>query len=291
MAYSMTGIGRASGGLKNPLMKFDVEIRSYNHRFLDVSVKLPNCLMPCETEIRKTVQSVVTRGHVVVVIQQDREVLPTKIEVDRPLLNSYLTLAKELRTTKGIKGEVDINTMLSVPGLIRFSQPQVESQIIYRKFVPILNRALKNLMRMKKAEGTNISRQITASLGRIEGYLRAIDVLIPQRNANYKGHLLSLIKPALKELNEDRLYQEMLYMAERTDVTEECKRLSSHLSLFREALKNEKNPGRKLNFLLQEMQREANTLSVKASYLKISKMVVKTKEEVEIIREQVQNLE
>jgi uncharacterized protein (TIGR00255 family) len=291
VAYSMTGIGRASGDLKDPLMKFDVEIRSYNHRFLDISIKLPNCLLPCETEIRREVQSLVTRGHVVVVIQQDRDVLPTKIEVDRTLLKSYLKLADELRETERISGEVDINTLLSIPGLIRFSQPQLESESIYKGLLPTLKKALKNLLKMKKAEGDNIAREIIESAKKIEDYLKETERAIPERNKYYKEHLLSILKPLKKELNEDRLYQELLYTAERTDVTEECKRLGSHLILFRDAVKNDDHPGRKLNFLLQEMQREANTMSVKANYLQISKSVVKIKEEVEKIREQVQNLE
>jgi len=291
VAYSMTGIGRASGDLKDPLMKFDVEIRSYNHRFLDISIKLPNCLLPCETEIRREVQSLVTRGHVVVVIQQDREVLPTRIEVDRTLLKSYLKLADELRETKGIKGEVDINTLLSIPGLMKFSQRQLESESIYKGFLPILKKALKNLLKMKNAEGENITREITESVKKIEKRLKETERIIPERNKYYKEHLLSLIKPAQKELNEDRLYQELLYTADRTDVTEECKRLGSHLLLFKDSIKKDDHPGRKLNFLLQEIQREANTLSVKANYLQISKAVVKIKEEVEKIREQVQNLE
>ncbi|UCG31426.1 MAG: YicC family protein [candidate division WOR-3 bacterium] len=291
MAYSMTGIGRASGDLKDPPLKFDVEIRSYNHRFLDMSIKLPNCLLPCETEIRREVQSRLTRGHIVVVIQQDREIIPTKIEVDKNLLDAHMKLAEELRATYHIGGDVDINTLLSIPGLIKFSQPQVESEGIYKNFQPILERALQDLIQMKKKEGENIVLEINKSVNMIEEHVHDIERLIPERNKYYKDHLLSLVQEAGKELNEERLYQELLYTAERTDVTEECKRLFSHLLLFKDSLKNESHPGRKLNFLLQEMQREANTLSVKANYLHISKSAVQIKEEVEKIREQVQNLE
>lgn len=293
MAYSMTGIGRASGDLKDPPLKFDVEIRSYNHRFLDMSIKLPNCLLPCEAEIRRAVQSRVTRGHIVVVIQQDREITPTKIEVDKHLLDAYLKLADELRVNHEIGGDVNINTLLSIPGLIKFSQPSAETEGIYKDFLPILNEAVEDLMLMKQKEGENIVREIIKSIKMIEKYEREIERLIPERNKYYKEHLLSLIRGVQNdmEVNEDRLYQELLYNAERTDVTEECKRLHSHLQLFRDSIENETHPGRKLNFLLQEMQREANTLSVKANYLDISKTAVQIKEEVEKIREQVQNLE
>jgi len=291
MAYSMTGIGRASGDIRDPLIKFDVEIRSYNHRFLDISIKIPNCLQPFENEIRREVQSKLTRGHIVVVIQQDREIMPAKIEVDKPLLESYLKLANELRKHYHITGEIDINTLLAIPGLIKFSQTQVISEDIYKAFLPILRKAVDSMMRMKAKEGANIVREINKSVKRIAGYLHEIERVIPERNAYYKKHLLSLVKGVQKELSEERLYQELLYTAERTDVTEECKRLHSHLSLFKDSVAQEDQPGRKLNFLLQEMQREANTLSVKANYMHINETVVSIKEEIEIIREQVQNLE
>jgi len=291
MAYSMTGIGRGSGDLKQPLIKFDVEIKSYNHRFLDISIKIPSCLQAFESDIRSEVQSKVTRGHIVVVIQQDRDIMPTKIEVDKPLLETYLKLASELRTHYDIGGEIDINTLLAVPGLIKFSQAQAASQEIYKAFLPILRKAVGSLMKMKAKEGLNIVREIRKSTKKIERSLKAVEQIIPQRNAYYKKHLMSLVKGSRKELNEERLYQELLYTADRTDVTEECKRLHSHLSLFKDSVVNDAQPGRRLNFLLQEMQREANTLSVKANYLQINKTVVDIKEEIEKIREQVQNLE
>jgi uncharacterized protein (TIGR00255 family) len=98
MSYSMTGIGRASGVIKDPPIKFDVEIKSYNHRFLEISIKAPNALLSFEDEIRRYIQSSISRGHIVVVIQQDRDILPNKIEVDRPLLEAYLRLTDELRS-------------------------------------------------------------------------------------------------------------------------------------------------------------------------------------------------
>jgi len=202
-----------------------------------------------------------------------------------------MKLAGELRENYGIQGEIDINTLLSIQGLIKFSQPQIESEGIYKNFKPILDRALKDLIQMKKKEGKNIAQDINESVEIIEDCVHEIERVIPERSKHYKENLLTLVKGSTNEVNEERLCQELLYMAERTDVTEECKRLFSHLMLFKESLDTEDHPGRRLNFLLQEMQREANTLSVKANYLKISKAAVTIKEEVEKIREQVQNLE
>ncbi len=291
MPYSMTGMGRAGGTIKDPSIKFEVEIKSYNHRFLEISVKCPNGILPFEDEIRRYVQKKVSRGHIIVIVQQDREILPCKVEVDRPVLRSYMKLVDELKKEYKIGGTIDINTLLSIPGLIKFSQPHVDSTNIYNAFKPILEKAMESFLKMKKKEGENIAREIRKSISVIEKYIRSIDKLIPKRNDYCKEHLLSLLRKSRNEFNEERFYQELLYNVDRTDITEECKRLSSHLSLFREALDKENHPGRKLNFLLQEIQREANTCSVKANFLGISKAVVHIKEEVEKIREQVQNIE
>ncbi len=291
MPYSMTGMGRAGGTIKDPSIKFEVEIKSYNHRFLEISVKCPNGILPFEDEIRRYVQKKVSRGHIIVIVQQDREILPCKVEVDRPVLRSYMKLVDELKKEYKIGGTIDINTLLSIPGLIKFSQPHVDSTNIYNAFKPILEKAMESFLKMKKKEGENIAREIRKSISVIEKYIRSIDKLIPKRNDYCKEHLLSLLRKSQSEFNEERFYQELLYNVDRTDITEECKRLSSHLSLFREALDKENHPGRKLNFLLQEIQREANTCSVKANFLGISKAVVHIKEEVEKIREQVQNIE
>ena len=291
MCYSMTGVGRASGIIKEPPIKFDVEIKSYNHRFLDISVKGPNTLLPFENEIRRYIQENVSRGHIIVVIQQDRDIFPSKVEVDRPLLEAYLKLAEEFKKNYKIRGSVDINTLLAIPGMIKFSQTQLNTKNIYHEFKPILEKSLEAFLQMKKKEGENIAKDIKKSIDQIDDDCHSIEKLIPKRNENCKTHLLSLVKDYAKNLCEERFYQELFYNLDRSDVTEECKRLCSHLSIFRDSLEKEDYPGRRLNFLLQEMQREANTLSVKANYLEISKAVVQIKEEIEKVREQVQNIE
>jgi len=287
----MTGIGRASGLIKKPPIKFDVEIKSYNHRFLEVSVKCPNILLPFEDVIRRHVQKHLIRGHVVVVIQQDREVTECNVEVDKVLLHAYLKVIRELQRTHSISGKIDINSLLAIQGLVKFSQSPANSKTVYNDFKPILEKAVQALIAMKQREGRNIGREIRKSIRIIEQGIMRVEKWIPKRNDNYRIRLHDLVKQFKDDLNEERFYQELLYTVDRTDVTEECKRLFSHLALFKAALADEKHPGRKLNFLLQEMQREANTCTVKANFFKISKTVIQIKEEIEKIREQVQNLE
>lgn len=287
----MTGIGRASGEVSKPSIKFDVEIKSYNHRFLDISLKVPTCFLPYENEIRKMLQGVITRGHVIVVIQMDRELLGTKFEIDNTLLSAYLSLAKELKKRKQAKGTIDANTLLSVPGLIKMSQSQIDTYKIFENLKPILKKALDELMLMKEKEGGSTVKDIKKSLKIIEKLITDIKEMIPVRNEFYKNRLSEIQKDFKTNLDKDRFYQELLYVSDRTDVTEESERLQGHLAMFNESLVKDPHPGRRMNFILQEMQREANTLSVKANYLKISEAVVVVKEEIEKIREQVQNIE
>lgn len=291
MPYSMTGIGRASGAIKKPPIKFDVEIRSYNHRFLDISLKLPSSFAPFEEELKKILQENICRGHVVVIVQQDREILGNRFEVDRELLDAYLSVAREIKKKYKVSGTININTLLAIPGLIRISQNQTDTKLIFKNFMTIFKRALESLLEAKGQEGEHIKNEIDSLLKTIDQELEKIKRMIPERNGYYKKHLNELTKKCNENIDRSRLYQEMLYIADRTDVSEEYVRLCGHIKLFKEALQNEKYPGRRLTFLLQEMQREANTLSVKANYLRISESVVNIKEAIEKIREQVQNIE
>ncbi len=289
--YSMTGIGRYSGRIRRPRIKFDVEMRSYNHRFLDISLKLPNSLLPFEDELKKILQDSICRGHVVVVVQQDREVFGNRFELDRDLLDAYLKVASELRKKYKLTGSIDINTLLAIPGLVRVSQEQTDTRVIFKGFLPIFNKALEELLKTKNREGEYIKKEILKILDGIEQETEKIKNAIPERNGYYKKRLNELVSCFNNNVDKERMYQEILYISDRTDVSEEYARLGGHIQLFKLALDNEKYPGRRLNFLLQEMQREANTLSVKANYLKISESVVNIKEAIEKIREQVQNIE
>ncbi|MEO0184673.1 MAG: YicC/YloC family endoribonuclease, partial [candidate division WOR-3 bacterium] len=187
--YSMTGIGRASGKIKNPPIRFDVEIRSYNHRFLDISLKLPNSFSPFEEEMKKTLQENICRGHIVVVVQQDREILGNKFEVDRELLDAYLAVAREIKKKYRVTGSININTLLAIPGLIQISQSQTDTKLIFKNFKPIFNRALEELLRAKKQEGEHTKKEIATLLDTIDREKEKITKLIPERNEYYKKHL------------------------------------------------------------------------------------------------------
>ncbi len=291
MPRSMTGVGRATGPALSPTVTLAVEIKSYNHRFLEISVKAPSAFAPLEDEIRKAVQAHVARGHIIVTIQQDREIINNQFEVDHALLKAYLQVAKELQRKHKTTGTININTLLAIPGMIRVSGESVSADSLWPEFQPILVKAIEDFLRMKDREGQATGQSIAASLDLIERDLQSIERLIPTRDQHYRERLTEHLKEFDPNLDKDRYYQEVVYMADRLDISEEFQRLRGHLDLFRQSLSQDPHPGRRLYFLLQEIQREANTLGVKANYQEIGETVVRVKEEIEKIREQAQNLE
>lgn len=291
MPKSMTGVGRATGSVFSPAITLAVEIKSYNHRFLEISVKAPSAFAPIEDEIRKMVQRRVSRGHIIVNIQQDRELVNNQFEVDQPLVQAYMKTALTLKKKYRLAGNLNINTIMAIPGVIRISAGTPETDNLFRDFKPILTKALDDFLQMKENEGQSISRAIVVCLDLIDHRLTAIEQLIPQRDQHFRQRLSRQLSEFENNLDRDRFYQEIAYLADRLDITEEFQRLRSHMNLFRQSLAQDEHPGRRLYFLLQEMQREANTLSVKANFQAINEITVQIKEEIEKIREQAQNLE
>lgn len=228
MAYSMTGIGRATGEMKKPPARFDVEIKSSNHRFLELSIKLPGCLTPFEDEIRKIIQERVTRGHVIVSVQLDRDILNNRFEIDKSLLQAYLALARELKRNYRARGAIDINTLLAIPGLIRASQNPVDAAGVFGCLKPVIKRALAGFLAMKKREGDLTAAEIRRSLKIIVRGIRDVARLVPARNEEYRKRLFSIQKEFGEKIDKERLYQEILYLSDRADITEEVKRLKSH---------------------------------------------------------------
>lgn len=287
----MTGVGRATGSVLSPAVTLAVEIKSYNHRFLEISVKAPNAFAPIEDDIRRMVQGRVSRGHIIVNIQQDREPVINQFEIDQTLVQAYIATALTLKKKYRLTGNLNINTIMAIPGVIRVSAGTPETDGLLRDFKPIFAKALDDFLKMKENEGQAISRAMVCCLDLIDRRLDAIEQLIPQRDQHFRQRLAGQLAEFENKLDRDRFYQEIAYLADRLDITEEFQRLRSHLNLFRQSLAQDEHPGRRLYFLLQEMQREANTLSVKANFQAINEIAVQIKEEIEKIREQAQNLE
>lgn len=288
----MTGYGRgesSSGG-----MKATTELRSVNGRFLEVSTRLPRSLALREGEIKEIVRQKISRGKINVVVTLERDngsALPLKINASAA--KAYFRLLNQLRTTVRLKETVKLQHMLQFSDI--FEQESIQSsddrewEVVKRG----LEGALIELDRMRRNEGKELENDLKARIEALEKSIGAVEELSQQQIPLERNRLRERIQHLLEQENVDegRLEMELALLADRLDVTEECVRFRSHNKFFLKALGDHEPSGRKLNFLVQEMNREANTIGSKSSALEIAHLVVGIKEELEKIREQLQNIE
>jgi uncharacterized protein (TIGR00255 family) len=289
----MTGYGRkeASGEPGH----FTIEIRSVNNRYIDVQVKAPRGLSLLELRVRKAVQERCSRGRFDVLITRnnDRE-KASRLVVDEVLAAQYVGLLRDLKTRYGLAGEVDLSLVAGMQNIITMTEVSEDLEAIWALLANGLDAVLDELDRMRLDEGAALVRDITGRINAIEEMVRAIGARSPVTVEKARKRMAETLAKLLKEQPDPvRLAQEIAILAERTDVTEELTRLNSHLAQFRTMLTDtpEEAVGRKLDFLLQEMGREVNTIASKCQDAAISLDVVQSKAELEKIREQVQNIE
>jgi len=289
----MTGYGRkdASGEAGH----FTIEIRSVNNRYIDVQVKVPRGLSLLELRVKKAVQERCSRGRfdVLVTRNNDRE-KATRLVVDDVLASQYVGLLRDLKTRYGLAGEVDLSLVAGMQNIITMTEISEDLEAIGVLLASGLDAALDELDRMRLDEGAALVRDINGRIDAIEGMVRAIGAQSPLTVEKARKRMAETLAKLLQEQPDPvRLAQEIAILAERTDVTEELTRLDSHLAQFRAMLidTQEEAVGRKLDFLLQEMGREVNTIASKCQDAAISLDVVQSKAELEKIREQVQNIE
>jgi len=289
----MTGYGRkeASGEAGH----FTIEIRSVNNRYIDVQVKVPRGLSLLELRVKKAVQERCSRGRfdVMVTRNNDRE-KATRLVVDDVLAAQYVGILRDLKTRYGLAGEVDLSLVAGIQNIITMTEVSEDLEAIGVLLAGGLAAALDELDRMRQDEGAALVRDITGRINAIEAMVRAIAAQSPLTVEKARKRMADTLAKLLQEqLDPVRLAQEIAILAERTDVTEELTRLDSHLAQFRAMLTDTKEEavGRKLDFLLQEMGREVNTIASKCQDAAIALDVVQSKAELEKIREQVQNIE
>ncbi|MDZ7626126.1 MAG: YicC/YloC family endoribonuclease [Ignavibacteriaceae bacterium] len=291
MIYSMTGYGK--GSIAKNKTSAEVEVKSVNSRFFEVSLKLPSILFPYDYEIREFIKTKLQRGKVSVVIHFKKDGVENGfITIDENKLSNHLSLIKKIKKAASIKDEIKLEHLLSSKEIFT-SQDAELSKAEFDIVKSALNKALDKLILMKKKEGAELSRDLSARIENILSNVTIIETEFRKSINEYHNKLKQRIQELTGnvEVNEDRLNLELALIADRADITEECVRLRSHLKFFKETLKNEKEPGKKLNFLCQEMNRETNTISSKSISTSIIHSSVLMKEEIEKIREQIQNIE
>jgi uncharacterized protein (TIGR00255 family) len=292
MVLSMTGYGQAVHRVNK--IEISVEIRSYNNRFLDVMFKLPRCLSNYESRVREMVGQYINRGRVNLWLSitsgGDQY---QNLTVNKELIDFYVRLIGDLRVKLNSDAPIDISHFLTLPDIIVSDNKDEADETTWLCAEVAIAKALGEMRAMRQQEGEALEKDFIKRIDILQDYVRNIEKTAADRPKEQLDKLRERVTALIPEQNVDvgRLENELAVLADRMDVTEECVRFYSHNNLFREMLKSKESQGRKLNFLLQEMNREANTIGAKAYSAEISHLVVQIKEEVEKIREQVQNVE
>jgi len=292
MLKSMTGFGRSEGN--TALGKVFVETRSVNHRFCDISLKLPKRLGPFEMRIKEMIKSEASRGRIDVFLKLDTTGEgKVQFDVDLSLAEQYYRALQTLKERFNLPGEITLDFLAGAKDLITAKEEVDDVEPYWQEIAPIVRQSLKSMDGMKRSEGGVLAKDIQSRLEHIRRELGAIKERFPASLEAYRGRLHDKLQSLLGGLEVDpvRFQQEIAFLAERTDITEETVRAESHFVQFMAVLQGEDPVGRKLDFLLQEIYREVNTISSKANDAEISQRVVEMKSELEKIREQVQNIE
>lgn len=293
MLNSMTGFGR--GEHVTPLRRYLCELQSVNHRYLEVRSRLPKRLVGLDLLIQRAVQGRFARGRIDVTVTEDRpDGEPRKLRLNRTLALEYLSAFKALQAELGLPGEVTLEFLCSQRDLFEVESDEAGSpEADWPKIQAALERAMEGVAEMRRDEGRALKAALLGHLDQVEAILGGIIARAPEVVRSYKNRLEIRLQRLLegKTVDPGRLEQEVALLADRSDIAEEVARLTSHLGQFRESIGQQGPHGRRSEFLLQEMQREANTIGAKANDAKISQDVIALKSTLEQLREQVQNVE
>ena len=292
MLKSMTGFGRAEG--ETTLGKVVVESRSVNHRYCDINIKLPKRLSFFENRVKEIIRSQISRGRVDVSLRlENLGEEKVHLSVDLDLAQQYYQVLQDLREKLRLKDEITLTLLAGAKDLITAKEETGDIEPYWQEILPILKQSLKNMDDMKRLEGESLTKDLQQRLDHIAQQLQMIKQQFPSRLKTTLNRLHEKLRSLLEgvEVDPSRFQQEIAFLAERTDITEEIVRAESHLAQFGCFLEGKEPVGRKMDFLLQEIHREVNTVSAKANDAEISQGVVEMKSGLEKIREQVQNIE
>ena len=286
----MTGFGAAEGTVGSA--RVTVELRSVNHRFFNATIKLPAELSRWEGEVREALRKRLSRGHITLNARVDRGVAGPPL-IDEERFGAYVGLLRDLKDRFGLAGDVDVATVLRMPDVMSSISEGSEGEAT--AFLQLVDAAAANLVSSRSQEGERLGVYLIERLGIIEAALSRISQRAPQRLVEQRARTMESIRQLANgvHVDEQRLAMEIAIQADRLDVQEELSRFGSHVTAFRRSVSDgsDEPVGKRLGFLLQEMLREANTTGSKANDATILSDVVTVKEELERIREQVENLE
>mgnify|MGYP002679932396 FL=1 len=290
--HSMTGYGK--GVSKRDGKTITIEIKTVNHRFLDCNIKLPRNFLFVEDRVKKTVSSAISRGHVDLYLTYEQSSTDEgAYTVDLELANNYLTAVRQLENGTGLANDVTLSTLLRVGDIVTRQQSVEDEDLLAEMTLEAASEALVNLKVMREKEGQSQKADIASKLGTIEACLDRIKEFAPKVVEDYRellnARIAEVVEPSL--VDKQRLATEVALYADHCAIDEEITRLSTHISNMRSLLEATEPVGRKMDFLVQEFNRETNTIGSKANDMRITKEVLAIKNEIEKMREQAANIE
>lgn len=290
---SMTGYGK--GVSKTDERELTVELKSVNHRFLDISTKMPRAFAAYEDVIRATLAKTLARGHVDVFVNYRLTGMSDKtVAADLSLAAGYVDAANKIRQAfPDLRDDFSVSALLKSPDVLTLEQAEDDADTIKQMLSESLTEAVDNLNQMRETEGNKLKADILQKIDVVDGLLQQINTLAPTVVDNYREKLRQRVATALEgvDIDESKLANEVCFFADKCCIDEETTRLAAHITSARKILQSAEPVGRKLDFLLQEFNRETNTICSKSADVRLTDIALQMKNELEKIREQIQNLE
>ena len=292
MIKSMTGFGRCE--VQKDSRKFTVELKSVNHRYLDVNIRMPKKLNFFETAIRTLLKSYANRGKVdIFITYEDLSQAQVSVKYNAALAAEYMKYLKQMEEEFGLENDVRVSTLSRYPEVFTMEEQSEDEEELWNGLKEALEGAFAQFVETRKTEGENLKKDILSKLDILSEQIGFIEERSPQIVAEYRAKLEEKMKELLSDtqIEESRIAAEVILFADKICTDEEVVRLKSHISHMRSTLEEQDEIGRKLDFIAQEMNREANTILSKANDIEVSDCAISLKTEIEKIREQIQNIE
>lgn len=289
---SMTGFGASSLELDN--FSIDIEIKSVNNRYLDFNFSMPNYLNFMLEDMKTLIKKKLKRGRVDVYIKIKKFQLSVdNVDVNIELAKMIKDKLEFLNNSLGIDSDINVRDLIKYDDVLSFSYKDIDSDFLRNNVIKVLNEAVDSITLMRTTEGDNLKRDLMTNLEKIERQIYEISNLTKKSVDDYRDNLFKRISDVIAEekIDADRMYLEVALLADKVDINEEIARFGSHLSQFKSAMEMEESIGRRLDFIIQEMNREINTISSKSNDEQIAICVIEVKSLIEKLREQVQNIE
>jgi uncharacterized protein (TIGR00255 family) len=291
MIKSMTGFGH--GNAEGHEFSVRAEVRSVNNRFLDVHTRLPQEISSLEITLKKQIQGAIKRGRVDLTLSVE-QLTQAQFDINRPLVSGYLAALSQLKNEFGLEGNPSLELVAKLPGALQASQDSTSlDEALIGGVVTAVSQALAALLEMRLVEGRTLADELSIRLNAIEAQLPAVESEAARLPAIYREKLMKRTQEFLGagQIDDARIAQEAVILADRSDISEEIARLKSHITQMRDLLDADEEVGKRIDFILQEMNREANTILSKSTDLEVSDAAIIIKTEVEKLREQAQNVE